>query len=374
MFFLQMVNNMFIEEKQKHDTMTTTATTTTTHTPTTTEYKRLDMSRLPPKKLEPVKRDINGMNIWNPVRFKNVWNEEEHLAEEEKLKKERKSSTRSRSTQTKSTKIRRPFCKYCKHRGFPLKDCKTHYTKSSPEFGAKITCPQLLKQQCGRCGEIGHTPSYCQSPHWLKTIHNMPGGDGHPFQDFYSGMLEDDHIKHWQQPIPPALQAAYNEYEERYVKTSRVWIEMSGDHTKYTDNYILCMGGPNFDWFEVRPRTDYENYVQDHYQWMRQVQFEPTTTTYVKFVVHFPANTTLRATSKIDNMRGNATARDGDGDGDGDSDERPEIRRDEAAKAGGNTTTTTASSKPKIEYDPVIRDIISKYVVKKEPTATSKSE
>lgn len=359
---------MICSSQRNKDTQTMT---TTTQTPGTTEYKRLDMSRLPPKKLEPINRNIDRIDIWNPVRFKNVWNEEEHLAEEEKLKKERKSSTRSMSTQTKSTKMRRPFCKYCKHRGFPLKECKTHYTKSSPEFGAKITCPHLLKQQCGRCGEIGHTPSYCQSPHWLKTTHNMPGeksGCGH-FQDFYSGMLEDDHIKHWQQPIPPALQAAYNEYEERYVKTSRVWIEMSGDHTKYTDNYILCMGGPNFEWFENRPRTDYENYVQHHYEWMRTVQFEPTTTTYVKFVVHFPANTTImphRATSKIDNMHGNAQR-------DGESDERPAIR-DEAAKAGGNTTTMTASSKPKIEYDPVIGDIISKYLVKKEPAATSKSE
>jgi hypothetical protein len=82
-------------------------------------------------------------------------------------------------------------------------------------------------------------------------------------------------MKHWQRPIPPALQAVHDAYVEQFVKPSRVWIEMTGDHTKYTDDYVLCQGGPQFVSFSMVPRTDYEIYVENHYKWMRTVQFEP---------------------------------------------------------------------------------------------------
>jgi hypothetical protein len=88
-------------------------------------------------------------------------------------------------------------------------------------------------------------------------------------------MLEEREMKRWQRPIPPALQAAHDEYVERFVKPSRVWIEMTGDHTKYTDYYVLCQGGPQFVPFTMVPRTEYEIHVENHYKWMRTVQFEP---------------------------------------------------------------------------------------------------
>jgi hypothetical protein len=93
------------------------------------------------------------------------------------------------------------------------------------------------------------------------------------FQGFFLDKLEEQQMKQWQKPIPPALQAAHDAYVEQFVKPSRVWIEMTGDHTKYTDDYILCQGGPQFASFSMVPRTDYEIYVENHYKWMRTVQF-----------------------------------------------------------------------------------------------------
>jgi hypothetical protein len=250
--------------------------TTTTTTPA--GYTRLDMTQLPPYKLERMR--LNGSSYYGPYTYKNIYNADTAASDAASELAALGANTRTRHTQTKSTKMRRPFCKYCKHRGFPLKECKTHYTKSGPEFGAKITCPHLLKQQCARCGEIGHTPKHCQSPHWLKTDPCQIRPDYNPgmlfqFQGFLLDMLEEREMKRWQRPIPPALQAEHDAYVDRYVKTSRVWIEMTGDHTKYTDDYMLCQGGPQFVPFSMVTRTEYEIYVENHYKWMRTVQFEP---------------------------------------------------------------------------------------------------
>ncbi len=247
-------------------------------TATTTGYTRLDMTQLPPYKLE--RTTLNGSSYDEPFTYRNIYNADTAASDAATEIAAVYSNTSTRHTQTKSTKMRRPFCKYCKHRGLPLKECKTHYTKSGPEFGAKITCPHLLKQQCARCGEIGHTPKHCQSPHWLKTDPCQIRPDYNPgmvlqFQGFFLNMLEEREMKRWQRPIPPALQAEHDAYVERYVKTSRVWIEMTGDHTKYTDDYVLCKGGPQFVPFSMVPCTEYERYVEEHYKWMRTVQFEP---------------------------------------------------------------------------------------------------
>lgn len=243
-------------------------------------YKRLDMTQLPPYKLE---RTRLNWSYDGPFTYRNIYNPytaAEDVAAELAAITGSQKMTRTWSTQTKSIKMRRPFCKYCRDRGFPLKECKSHYTKSGPEFGAKITCPHLLKQQCARCGEIGHTPQHCQSPHWLKTDPCQIRPDYNPgslfqFQGFLLDMLDEREMKRWQIPIPPALQAAHDAYVEQFVKPSRVWIEMTGDHTKYTDDYVLCQGGPQFMSFSMVPRTDYEIYVENHYKWMRTVQFEP---------------------------------------------------------------------------------------------------
>lgn len=247
------------------------------------KYRRLDMAKLPPYRLEKMseselKASIPFYDIFCPIRFKNIWNDEKEAKRAEDEKKAGLARTTTRRTQTKPTKMRRPFCTYCRDRGFPLKDCKTHYTKSGPEFGATITCPELLKQQCARCGEHGHTPTYCKSEFWLKTDPREIAEPPKYAKDlFYKHMLEEKNITDWQKPIPPALQKRHDEYEERSVKTSRIWIEMTGDHKHYTNDFRLVMLIENEDdSFQKKPRTEYENRVQEHWEMMCKVIWDDT--------------------------------------------------------------------------------------------------
>lgn len=264
-------------------------------------YSPLDMSRLPPYRLVRLMNDDKCR-----FRFNNVWDEETErkIAADKQAAQIARANTRE--TQTKSTKMRRPFCKFCMDRGFPLKQCKTHYTKSSPEFGATITCPELLKQQCGRCGEYGHTPTYCKSEFWLKTDPRKITTPPKNLKDhFYPFMINEENIKDWQQPIPPGFQEAFDAYQEKYVKTSRVWIEMTGDHTKYTNNYRLCCHFDpknGYESFSVRPETHYEIFVQYHYKWMRIIDFEPNvkaTATTSPVAVTNPPTTTVQPIQEI---------------------------------------------------------------------------
>jgi hypothetical protein len=280
----------------------------TTTTPTTLpepKYRRLDFAQLPPYRLERIpaaelKKTVPGWGFGCPIRFKNVWDYEKEA--QDAADKQKANLPRTNRTQTKSTKMRRPFCKYCMQRGFPLKDCKSHYTKSGPEFGSKITCPALLQQQCARCGEIGHTPKYCKSEHWLNTDPCQVSSYRDPlsFEWFNLGGLEDARIPFWQKPIPPALQKRHEEYEEKCVKSSRIWIEMTGDHKHYTNDFrIVMMVSKYDDWFDVTPRTEYEDRVQNHYEWMRTVMWDETRQTNCGdfFIVNSPPPSYEEATA-----------------------------------------------------------------------------
>ena len=287
-------------------------TTPATATPPTRplpepKYRRLDMARLPPYRLERIpyadlKTIVTNWESGSPIRFKNVWNDEteaQKAADEEKADMAR---TVTRRTQTKSTKMRRQFCKFCQQRKLPLNVCKTHYTKSGPEFGSKITCPLLLQQQCARCGEIGHTPKYCKSEHWLKTDPRETSAYRNPLNVnwFHLSELAEDRISVWQKPIPPALQKRHEEYEERCVKPSRIWIEMTGDHAHYTNDFrIIIVLDESDDWFRARPRTEYENKVQEHYEWMRSVMWSetPHTNCSTFFIMNSPPPTYEEATA-----------------------------------------------------------------------------
>jgi len=267
-----------INNSNSNSNTSTMATATATAT-TGKKYIRLDMAKLPPYNLErcgPTQPHWNSM--FSPIIYKNVWNDEEEARNVEEKQKTHLARQNAHPIPTKpKSKFQRPFCKFCMHRGLPLKDCKTHYTKSGPEIGAEITCPVLLKQQCARCGEIGHTPKYCQSPVWLNTDPCQISSYRDPlsFDWFHLGRLDD--ICLWQKPIPPALQKRHQEYEELHVKPSRIWIEMTGDHTKYTNDFrIMMLIKDKNDWFHITPRTEYENLVQTHYEWMRTVMWDET--------------------------------------------------------------------------------------------------
>ena len=318
------------------------------------EYRRLDMSKLPPYSLAPFRyTNCTAADFWNGdkkvrFRFKNIWNEETARQDVAKEYYDRESRKITRRTQTKTTKMRRPFCTYCRDRGFPLNDCKTHYTKSGPEFGATITCPELLKQQCARCGEQGHTPRYCKSQFWLKTDPREIVEPPKYMKDrFYTHMLEEQNIKDWQQPIPPALHAAFDAYQEKYVKTSRIWIEMTGDHTKYTNEYRLCMRFEptnGYEYFDVRPRTDYESLVQNHYEWMRAIEFEPDEAELIREEEKSATTTTTTTTTNV-----------------------------AAAAANTNPTVVAPTQRKNGDGDLMISDIqniIRKYVVVKKDTET----
>ena len=280
MFFLICIDSQ--SQYRNNDDPTNTMTTMTTIPPA--KYHRLDMANLPPYRLEKMseselKAAIPFYDIFCPIRYKNIWNDEKEAKRAEDEQKADLARTVTRRTQTKSTKMRRPFCKFCQQRGLPLKDCKTHYTKSGPEFGSKITCPILLQQQCSRCGEIGHTPKYCKSEVWLNTDPREISSHRSPLSImwFPQSFVTDSYISKWQKPIPPALQKRHEEYEEKYVKTSRIWIEMAGDHKHYTNDFRLVMLIEDEDsWFEKKPRTEYEEMVQDHWELMRQVMWDDT--------------------------------------------------------------------------------------------------
>lgn len=267
-------------DSKQQTKMTTTTTSARVPEP---KYRRLDMAELPPYRLERIppaemKKIFPSWDLFSPIRFKNIWNDEKEAQDAANKEKADMARTVTSRTQTKSRKMRR-FCRFCQHRGFPLAVCKTHYTKSSPEFGSRITCPALLEQQCARCGEIGHTPKYCNSEHWLKTDANQITSYRSPLSIkwFHLGMVDDSSISTWQKPIPPALLERHQEYEKAHVKPSRIWIEMTGDHKHYTNDFrIVMLVQSKDDWFDIRPRTEYENKVQEHYEWMRTVMWSET--------------------------------------------------------------------------------------------------
>jgi hypothetical protein len=338
--------------------------TTSTTTIPEPKYRRLDMSQLPPYRLERIpngdlKKTIPGWDFFSPIRFKNTWNDEKEGQKAEEEEKTDKARMVTRRTQTESRKMRRPFCKFCMQRGFPLSTCKTHYTKSSPEFGSRITCPALLEQQCARCGEIGHTPKYCKSEHWLKTDANQITSYRSPLSIKWFNVwdLEDERMHLWQKPIPPALLKRHQDYEKEHVKPSRIWIEMTGDHKHYTNDFrIVMLVQSKDDWFDIRPRTEYENRVQEHYEWMRTVMWSETPQKNCDnfFIVNSPPPTYEEATAAAELLQA-VTA-----------------RSDAAATEEDSATTTLASiicrlpEKFRTEFQDncahTMRNILVKYV------------
>ena len=337
--------------------MTTTSAATSPYPLPEPKYRRLDMARLPPHRLERIphadlKTIVENWEFGCPIRFNNVWNDEKEAQKAVDEQKADMARTVTCRTQTKSTKMRRPFCKFCQQRKQSLAVCKSHYTKSRPEFGSKITCPFLLQQQCARCGEIGHTPKYCKSEHWLKTDPRETSSYRNPLNINWFNMSElaEDRISLWQKPIPPALQKRHEEYEERYVKHSRIWIEMTGDHKHYTNDFrIIMVIEESDDWFRARPRTEYEHKVQAHYEWMRSVMWDgtPQTNQSTFFIMNSPPPTYEEATAAAELLQAVTLTTPAAG-----------------SELGSIIRRLPESARTKFEYDcaKTMRDIITKYI------------
>ena len=100
------------------------------------------------------------------------------------------------------------FCKYCWDRGHSTEICFSHYVKDKKGRDGVIVCPELLKTQCMRCGEYGHTPRYCASATPLLTVDN-PTGDANRCGDMFRLI----HHNRWIEPIPEHLRADYISWE-----------------------------------------------------------------------------------------------------------------------------------------------------------------
>ena len=59
------------------------------------------------------------------------------------------------------TKHYAKFCSYCHAKGLPEAQYTNHFVKDKLGKGGKVVCPELLKNECGYCHEVGHTPKFC---------------------------------------------------------------------------------------------------------------------------------------------------------------------------------------------------------------------
>ena len=70
----------------------------------------------------------------------------------------------SNAASAAATAVKKPFCKICYDSGRSAAVYESHYVRMWPgDDDAPVTCPLLLSNRCRRCGEIGHTYSFCKS-------------------------------------------------------------------------------------------------------------------------------------------------------------------------------------------------------------------
>lgn len=70
-------------------------------------------------------------------------------------------STASKPASKPATKRYAKFCSYCHAKGLSEAEFTSHFVKDAPGPKGKVCCPELLKNECGYCHEIGHTPKHC---------------------------------------------------------------------------------------------------------------------------------------------------------------------------------------------------------------------
>ena len=85
---------------------------------------------------------------------------------------------------------------------------------------------------------------------------------------------------------------------------------MTGDHKHYTNDFrIIIVLDESDDWFRARPRTEYENKVQEHYEWMRSVMWSetPHTNCNTFFIMNSPPPSYEEATAAAELLQAVAT-------------------------------------------------------------------
>ena len=155
--------------------------------------------------------------------------------------------------------IRKKFCKFCWDRGLPTTTCFSHYVKDRKGPGGVIICPTLLKEQCMRCGMIGHTPRYCTSTKPVLTQDN-PTGD----RTKCTCCLRMIHCENWIEPIPTHLRAVHTEWivsralERRRVEmlTSRHGLGLEYDEDAKME--MIIFSGRLVEGRANKPYSDYE--------------------------------------------------------------------------------------------------------------------
>ena len=67
--------------------------------------------------------------------------------------------------------VKKPFCKVCFDSGRSAAVYESHYVRMWPgDNAAPVTCPLLLSNRCRRCGELGHTYSFCKSKNIPRSL------------------------------------------------------------------------------------------------------------------------------------------------------------------------------------------------------------
>ena len=160
------------------------------------------------------------------------------------------------------------FCKFCWDRGRPTSECFSHYVKDKKGPTGQIVCPILLKEECMRCGMVGHTPRYCNSTDPVLTRDN-PTGDRTKCTSF----LRTIDCEYWIEPIPDHMRIRYLEWkvnEKKHALRQRGLAASRSRHflcEEYDDDTKETMIGlasraSTFDGFETpdrdAPYNDYE--------------------------------------------------------------------------------------------------------------------
>ena len=90
-----------------------------------------------------------------------------------------KPTSRSYCHRTRKLRPRKMFCKICYDTNEPEHVYTGHYPRNGYGENAIVTCPKLMAIQCHKCGEKGHTTSYCSK---FSTQNNKQPSNTHHHQ------------------------------------------------------------------------------------------------------------------------------------------------------------------------------------------------